>query len=506
MGILLIALAIRVLGVTYDYPFVLDIDEVRLMQSTNHMLSAHSLDPQFYVYGPLLDYIEALWLLPYMAVRAVLGLPPTPIIIGYQSWTATTTDPLMHVYGRLIFVLIGVAAVWLAFLVGRRLEGVWTGLLAAAFLALSPLHAYQSHFFLPNAPTSFFTLATTWWVLRYVQEPHADRAPIAPAPGRRSWRDRLLDGESANLVLATVAASLGASIKYNAVLILIAPLYAAYLERRGYRQSWPLRCVRLCAVALLVFLAVTPPALVNTVAFVRGAAYQIKVYAVYGGDDPTPSILWNGGYLIGHEGLLLFPLAVVGLAVLIWKERRPADLVLLAAIAVYYLFLGVQKAHFDRNLLVILPLISVAGAYTLARIARSLRPLGLAASCLLTAIILTSLGGRSLDQTRAMLAPSPQLVTRSWLDKHLPPGARLLADPYTVPPLDRPDVSTTYLPFVRLTPEQLWRQGFTFAVFSKALAYYDQPGTDRLSSPTVDLVPVYWNGSIAVFKLVPHRA
>src|SRR5919199_3970478 len=145
-AILLTALAVRVIGITYDYPFLLQLDEMIAVRATVRMVAAHSLDPHVYYYGPLLVYSEALWLLPYLAMRTLLGHPGMPSVTSYDSWTATTSDPIMHVYGRLPFVAWGVAAVWLAFLVGRRVGGPWAGVLAAVLLALSPVHAYQSHF------------------------------------------------------------------------------------------------------------------------------------------------------------------------------------------------------------------------------------------------------------------------------------------------------------------------------------------------------------------------
>lgn len=510
--ILLAALALRVVGIAYDYPFMLELDENNLVYATINMMAAHSLDPHFYVYGPLLDYIEAAWLLPYIAVRELLHLQGLPTITLYWSWTGATTDPLMHVYGRLPFVLLGVGAVWLCFLVGRRLGGPWTGLLGAAFFALSPLHIYQSHFMLPNAPTSFFTLLTVWWALRYLQSPVAQegRVEVGRVVGdsgtglmRRS-RDllaRLLGGESRDLVLAMVAAALGASIKYNAVVVLVAPLAAVYLTRRDYAESWLRRCLRLCVVALVVFLVVTPPAIFNTIAFVHGAAYQVKVYDIYGGGAPEPSVIWNTQYLIQHEGLLLFPAALVGLAALAWRERRRSDLLVLLTIVIYYLFLDVQKAHFDRNLLVTLPLVSIAGAYALVRLARLWRPLGLAAASLAALVVLSSLGQGAAAQERAVfMAPPAQLIVRSWLQAHLPSHARLMADLYTVPPLDRSDVVMTYTEGLTFTPQQFVQMGVDYVVISKTLPYYLDP-RHRIT-PDVILAPLYQDGGVVVYKVV----
>jgi 4-amino-4-deoxy-L-arabinose transferase-like glycosyltransferase len=484
--ILLVALAVRFVGTIYDYPFLLQVDETVVIQKTLTMMAAHSLDPQFYYYGPLLMYLEALWLLPYIAVRALLGHAATPYVTYYVFGVATTDDPWIHVYGRLLFVLCGVGAVWLAFLLGRRLAGSWAGLLAAALLALSPLHAAQSALVQPNAPTSFFALLTAFYAVRYLQDGQA----------RTGWRD---------VILATIAASLGASIKYNAVVLLLVPVLAVFLTHRSAGlAAWIRPCVLLCLLSAAVFLLVSPPAIFNTVAFAHGAAYQVKHYAVLGSGDRTPSILWYGRYLIAQEGLLVFPVAVVGLAVLTWRERRRFDLLLLLTIGCYYLLIGVQKAHYDRNLLVILPLLSVASAYALVRLSRLRFPAGAIFAVIMAGVMLVSLGQGTLDQARLFLMPPPQLVVRSWLQANLPRDTLLLADGYTVPPLDRRDVAMLYMNDIELTPNQIWQRGIRFVVLSRSLWYYERPGGS--AAPAAHMIPLYADGGIVVYQLVRSAA
>ncbi len=502
--VLLVASALRLIGISYDFPYILDWDEQAEFYSTTHMLAAHSLDPHFYAHGPLLIYIETLWLLPYLAVRTLLGQPTIPAITYYDSYLATTSDPYLPVYGRLIFVAMGVGAVWLAFLVGRRLAGPWAGVLAATLLALSPLHTYESHFFLPDAPTSFFAVLTLLFTVRYVQRQRI--TPLVKGPSARRWHrwpgSRVLD-EDRNLVLAVVTAALGAAVKYNAVALLLMPLLAVYLTRPLSSEPWPRRCVRLCVVAALVFLVTTPPAIINTIPFLHESLYDLKHYARYGGGGSGSSIIWYGQYLIEQEGLLVLPLAVIGLAVGVWRHRRRVDLLMLAMIVCYYLLVGVQKAHYARNLLVILPLLSVACACALIRLARPRGLLGPAVAALLAIVVLAALGQGSVNQARAFLSTPPQLVVQSWLRTHLPPHAVVLADGYTVPPVNRRDVTTLYAPrgVIRLTPDQMRQDGVGYVVLSNSLWYYlNDP--KHLWSPTVKMVPLYAYGSLEVFSIM----
>jgi hypothetical protein len=301
-----------------------------------------------------------------------------------------------------------------------------------------------------------------------------------------------------------VAASLGAAIKYNAVVLLMIPLLAVCLERRVGDESWLRRCLRLGVVAAAVFIVATPPVVFNTFDFVHQAGYQLKHYARLGGGGDGPSIVWYGRYLIEREGLLVLPAAVIGLAVLTWRKRERMDVLLLTTVVVYYLLIGVQQAHYERNLLVILPLLSVTCAHTVVKLARLWQPMGLAMSVLMTAVMLVSLGRGSVEQTRAFLTTPAPLVVRSWLQAHVPPHAHLVADGYTVPPLDRNDVITTFISDVRLTPQQLWRMGVRFVVLSRSLAYY-QGVPAHLSSTPVKITPLYRDGGVVVYKVTRGR-
>jgi 4-amino-4-deoxy-L-arabinose transferase-like glycosyltransferase len=496
--ILVGAAVVRLIGIAYDYPFLLEIDESIAYQSAVRMLAAHSIDPHFYYYGPLLIYLEDLWLLPYLAVQSVLGHPGVPFVTLYNSWAATTSDPLMHVYGRLPFVAIGVAAVFLAFLVARRLGGPWAGLLAAAFLALLPLHVEQSHFFLANAPTSFFALLTIWFSLRHLQ---ANDAFTSTRPSR--WgraRLRWLRGESTNLLGAAGAAALGTAVKYNAVILILVPLAVVYLERESNKKSWLGRSAGLCAVATAVFLLVTPPVFLSPHDFVHQVGFQLKHYHNIGGQDHTPSVLWNAQYMVLYGGYLTLPIAMIGLTFLVWRERKGIDLVLFIAIVGYYFLLSVQKAHYDRNLLIIFPLVFVACASVLTRVVWVRKPFGPPLALGATLIILFSLGRGTLDEVHAYLSPQPQIVVYAWLDAHLPHNAHLLADGYTVPALHRKDVSMTYKTDTYLTPDQLQQKGIQFAVISKSLGYYSSPAARR--SKAAWLRPIYRYRSIVVYAVL----
>lgn len=503
VAILALALALRLTGIAYDYPFLLDVDENNIYLHTLQMLSQHSIDPRFYFYGPFLHYIDALWLLPYLAVQVVRGYPGVPGVTLYASWTGTTTDPVMHVYARLPYVLLAVFSVWLAYMVGNRFGGRVTGLLAALFLALSPLDISESPLILPNLFLALFALLTLWPTMAYLNRPAALLRSSWVGDMSASWMDRLRARAGAQpryLVLAAAATGAGTALKFNAVVLLGLPILAVLLVSWGDRLRLLRHCLLVCILAGAVYVILTPTLFWTPYQVAHWVGYQAKVYAHVSVGPREPFLTWDGLYLMQNEGFLLLPVAVFGLAFLWLKERRPVDLLLLLSIAAYYLYLGVQTAHFPRNLLLLTPFVSVGGAYVIMRLARVRRPIGPILAVLVALLALVQLGQGTAALVRSYTGPQDQLLARTWLRSHLPAGAHLLADGYTVPPLARGDVRTTYMTDISLSPAQMVHRGITHAVMGKSLWYYCNP--THLRSRHSWIVPVQRYGGEVIFRLV----
>ncbi len=69
--------------------------------------------------------------------------------------------------GRVVAAMIGVATVYLVFLLGRELYGLRTGLLAALFLAVMPYHVVVTRQVLLDGPLVFFTTLTLYMLARF---------------------------------------------------------------------------------------------------------------------------------------------------------------------------------------------------------------------------------------------------------------------------------------------------------------------------------------------------
>ena len=79
--------------------------------------------------------------------------------------------PVTEVTLRIIPAVLGAAAVWVVYLVGRRLYSPGVGLLAAGALALAEVPVVQSQEARSYAPAMLFVLLVVWTLLRLAEQP-----------------------------------------------------------------------------------------------------------------------------------------------------------------------------------------------------------------------------------------------------------------------------------------------------------------------------------------------
>src|SRR5438874_1357921 len=301
------------------------------------------------------------------------------LIAPFQAWHGAPS----YLAARSVIVVLALAGVAASGWLGRRAYGPVAGAVAAAFTAVETTHVAYSHMAVTDVPLTAGVAACL----------------ALCVSGRLEW--------------AGAAAGLATSAKYPGVFLAV-PIVVA-----GWRR-WGRVAVSL-ALAAVAFLATSPFVAVHPLqAWHAATRVQRLAHAGWLGfehDQATPiafaARLWHGA----GPALLV---AVLGLALALWRRSR-TDLVLVSFVVVYFVDLLTIRAHFDRY---VLPLVPPLGA--LAGRVRYLVPV--------TLLLLVVPLAWSIRDDRRLIRTDPRVTAFHWIERNLPPGARVAVDS-SLPPL-----------------------------------------------------------------------
>jgi 4-amino-4-deoxy-L-arabinose transferase-like glycosyltransferase len=298
------------------------------------------------------------------------------LLAPFQAWQSEPS----YLAARLTMVVIALGGVAAAWWLGQRAYGPTAGFVAAAMTAVETTHVAYSRMAVTDVP---LTLGVTVALALMI---------------------------SGRIELAGLVVGLAASAKYPGILLLAPLVVAAW-------GAWR-RMVVAVALALVAFAATSPYVLLH-LGQAAGDAWRVQQAARAGWlgfehDHAAPiafaARLWDGlgpALLIAAAGLVLALL-----------HRRWADLVLAVFVLVYFADLLTLHAHFDRY---VLPLVPALGA--LAGRLRALAPV----TILMLVVPLTW----SVRDARDLTRTDARIRAHAWVERNLPRGATLAADPST---------------------------------------------------------------------------
>jgi hypothetical protein len=176
-----------------------------------------------------------------------------------------------------------------------------------------------------------------------------------------------------------------------------------------------------------------------------------------------PARLWSG---MGPALLI----AAAGLGLALWRRTR-ADLILIAFAVIYFIDLLTLRAHFDRY---VLPLVPVLGA-----LAGRVRPLAPVTMLLLVVPLVWSIR----DDVR-LTRTDTRVVAHRWIQRNVPEESLIAADPSTVRPAGH-SVLELALPGPGFRPDPnrdlavLRRKGVAYVLATGAIADRVRAARDR---------------------------
>ena len=346
----LLGIGLRLWGINFGLPYLYHPDEPVKVEVAQGILKTGSLDIHYFRKPPFYSYLNALAYFPYLAVRHLVGdaisiqsLEP-PVMEALA--TGFTPQPSTFLLGRLLSALFGSLCIPMVYLLTQRLfADTAAALLAAGLVALSPGLIPHSRYMTPDSMVVFFCLLTVYTSI---------------AVYRR--------GSSMDYALAGAAGALAASAKYDAVLVLVAPV-AAHILSGGFRAGLRNTKIWICvASALVTFVVLNPVAVFSFREFYLGASQEAAHYAEghLGMEGGAP--LWYVGYFVSTEGLIAL-LGVIGL--IAGCLKRSKESILLAAFpVVFFVFISSFAVRNDRTAIPITPFLYIFGALWLVELPR----------------------------------------------------------------------------------------------------------------------------------------
>jgi hypothetical protein len=344
LGIMILAVAIRVWGIGWGLPTAKHFysyhpdENIVFSAALNINLLDGQLDPKFFNYGSLYLYL--------VSIGLVLASGSGFVNLGKGDMAANIAEiSKMYLTGRVVALLLGVLTVYAVYRLGKRAYGRGTGVLAALFMAVAPIHVMHSKFLAVDVPSAFFVTLALIFAIRIFQE----------------------DFRARDYILAGLFAGFAAATKYNAGLVILAPAMAHMVTDRarpGLRifngKLW------LIPIASVIgFLIGTPGILIDFEKFSRDFSYEMAHVRTGHG-----LVFTNTGpgwiYHLSHSfwpgmGLPLAILAGIGVLYAL-RKRSAADWCMLAFSIVYYAVIGAAQVRFARYTIPLLPVLTILAA------------------------------------------------------------------------------------------------------------------------------------------------
>jgi hypothetical protein len=399
-GMLLVALGLRLWGITWGLPFPYNVDERAHFVPKAVGFFSGDLNPHYQLnpagFSYLLALVYAGWFRSASAVQSTYATDPATVFL----------------IARVTSAALATTSVGLVCIAGERLFDRWCGLLAGGILAVAFLPVFYAHQAINDAPTL-----------------------AAVALSLVGAALTLRRGRTADYLLAGIAAGAAAAMKYNAGIVLLALVGAAAVRfADGERRRATLGLLGGGTAAIAGFLLLHPYAVLDFSVFREAMRFLVEYNArpPLVGERQDNGWLYYAWTLTWGFGWGPLGLAVLG-ALLVIRRDRGAAVVAVPTVLVFWLYMGSQGRYFGRYIMPIMPVLALLAAYggvQATRMVARWRPrvampmaaaVGVAALAQGVVYSVHSDVILSREDTRAVL--------REWMVEHIPPKTRFVMEP-----------------------------------------------------------------------------
>jgi 4-amino-4-deoxy-L-arabinose transferase-like glycosyltransferase len=401
--VLTAAALLRYWSLGHGIPYAVSADEPEIVERALDMMRNGTLNPHFFDYGQLHIYIQLLVSIARFITGAVTG-----------AWDslAQVTSASFYLWGRAVTAAFGVATVLLVFRIGMR-WGSRHALLAAALMAVMPLHVRYSHYVLTDTPLTYFVALTMLLALTAHERPALKAFATAGA-----------------------AAGLAAAVNYSGGLALVMPLVACWMTP-GARPS-RLRCtLATISAAGVAFVIAAPYTVLDLPGFLNRFASLTAEYRSGGGLPERADLLYLKHLRLqfAWPGMLL---VAGGVAMGLWRAvRGPGRVPWAVALSfplVYFFTIAQQRIVLVRYLLPLVPMLCIISAAAVISGVSLLRryefPRGVRTALIagLALALLAPPAVRSIGFARTISQTSTVDIAYRWIEANVPAGAIIVLE------------------------------------------------------------------------------
>lgn len=409
--ILVLALAWRLINIGFGLPSLYDPDEPMFMITALKLLKEGTLNPGWFGHpGSTTIYLLALIDILVVLIGMMSGRFAD---VGEFASAAYANPALLFIPSRLAMAMLGVACVWLTFLIGRRLFGVTVALAAAALLAINPLHIAWSQVVRTDIHASVFMLACILFSIRIAEN------------GR--LRDYLVAGGFVGLAAAT---------KWPAVTVVVA-IVGAFAYRCLAESSDRTRQLKLLSAAaisaiFLLFLA-SPYIFLDWQTVLANVRGEVRpAHLGHTGQGFFANLTWYVRDQIGGSmGLIGLALAIGGTIVSLARRGIASWTLVPAAVGLLILICS-QSMIWSRWVLPLLPLFCIFAAVGIVELAHLVgRSLSARGKAQLTALLFSVAAFPSLAGAwagSAERANDTRTQAADWARANIPDGSAVVLE------------------------------------------------------------------------------
>jgi 4-amino-4-deoxy-L-arabinose transferase-like glycosyltransferase len=405
--VLAVAAILRFSAISGGLPWLPGVDEPQIMVRSFTMVRTGDFNPHFFDYPGFYLYAQV----AVIAARFLAGAAS-----GTWSALAQVGPSDFYLWGRAVTAAFGTATVYLLYLAARR-WGTGQALMAAAVMAVMPIHVRESHYVLTDVPMTFFVVLALVLSLRAHE-----------------------NGSDATFAWAGAAAGLAAGTKYTGYVSLMLPLMAAAFVSRPIGSR--VRAAAIAVAAFLgAFLVVAPYTILDLPGFLDGFGSLARGTPRRPASAPAGWVIYLG-HLRNALGWCASVFAGTGLVVFAVRlVRGPARFVpamVLAFVSVFWAMIIDRSLIFGRYLMPTLPFVCLAVgaacgwiAHIAKRVPLPSRALpGLAAA--LVVAVLAQPSYRSIAFVGSMSRQWTLEAAGAWMLEHVKPGSRILTESPTL--------------------------------------------------------------------------